>query len=149
MCTCSRAHQVTKHLFSHRIGLHPVPGTFHTQTFSLRRMMVHDRRLEPRVGERVPYVIVYGSPGVPLIQLVRRPLELLQDPALRLNSTYYITKQILPPVARIFSLIGVDVFGWYHTLPRVRRGCRVYVGGVRECVLFCVRLHVPHAVNPV
>ncbi|TUF20349.1 DNA polymerase zeta catalytic subunit [Bagarius yarrelli] len=72
-----------------------------------RRMMAHDRRLEPRVGERVPYVIVYGSPGVPLIQLVRHPLEVLQDPALRPNSIYYITKQILPPLARIFSLIGV------------------------------------------
>lgn len=86
-----------------------------------RRMMAFDRRLEPRVGERVPYVIVYGSPGVPLIQLVRRPLEVLQDPSLRLNATYYITKQILPPLARIFNLIGVDVFSWYHELPRVQR----------------------------
>ncbi|XP_072532805.1 DNA polymerase zeta catalytic subunit isoform X2 [Salminus brasiliensis] len=86
-----------------------------------RRMMSYDRRLEPRVGERVPYVIVYGTPGVPLIQLVRRPLEVLQDPSLRLNATYYITKQILPPVARIFSLIGVDVFSWYQELPRIQK----------------------------
>lgn len=85
----------------------------------LRCMMAYDRRLEPRVGERVPYVIVYGMPGVPLIQLVRRPVEVLQDPSLRLNATYYITKQILPPLARIFNLIGVDVFSWYHELPRV------------------------------
>lgn len=82
-------------------------------------MMAYDRRLEPRVGERVPYVIVYGTPGVPLIQLVRRPTELLQDPGLRLNATYYITKQILPPLARMFQLIGVDVFSWYQELPRV------------------------------
>lgn len=81
--------------------------------------MVYDRRLEPRVGERVPYVIVYGMPGLPLIQLVRRPVEVLQDPSLRLNATYYITKQILPPLARNFNLIGVDVFSWYHELPRV------------------------------
>lgn len=84
-----------------------------------RRMLAYDRRSEPRVGERVPYVIVYGMPGLPLIQLVRRPLELLQDPSLRLNATYYITKQILPPLARVFSLIGIDVFSWYHELPRV------------------------------
>lgn len=82
-------------------------------------MLTYDRRSEPRVGERVPYVIIYGTPGVPLIQLVRRPVEVLQDPALRLNATYYITKQILPPLARIFSLIGIDVFNWYHELPRV------------------------------
>lgn len=87
--------------------------------------MAYDRRLEPRVGERVPYVVVYGMPGVPLIQLVRRPMEVLQDPSLRLNATYYITKQILPPLARMFQLIGVDVFSWYQELPRVRR--RVYI----------------------
>lgn len=84
-----------------------------------RKMLTYDRRSEPRVGERVPYVIIYGTPGVPLIQLVRRPVEVLQDPTLRLNATYYITKQILPPLARIFSLIGIDVFNWYHELPRV------------------------------
>lgn len=94
---------------------------------SVRRMMAFDRRLEPRVGERVPYVIVYGRPGVPLIQLVRRPLEVLQDPNLRLNATYYITKQILPPLARIFNLIGVDVFSWYQELPRVSLQAMPYI----------------------
>ncbi|XP_030578063.1 DNA polymerase zeta catalytic subunit isoform X2 [Archocentrus centrarchus] len=95
-----------------------------------RRMMAYDRRLEPRVGERVPYVIVYGTPGVPLIQLVRRPTELLQDPGLRLNATYYITKQILPPLARMFQLIGVDVFSWYQELPRIQKAsCSSAVGG--------------------
>ncbi|XP_005990940.1 DNA polymerase zeta catalytic subunit isoform X2 [Latimeria chalumnae] len=86
-----------------------------------RKMLAYDRRSEPRVGERVPYVIVYGVPGVPLIQLVRRPIEVLQDPSIRLNATYYITKQILPPLNRIFSLIGIDVFSWYHELPRVQK----------------------------
>lgn len=84
-----------------------------------RKMLAYDRRSEPRVGERVPYVIIYGTPGLPLIQLIRRPAEVLQDPTLRLNATYYITKQILPPLARIFSLIGIDVFSWYQELPRV------------------------------
>nr|KAF6462930.1 REV3 like, DNA directed polymerase zeta catalytic subunit [Molossus molossus] len=86
-----------------------------------RKMLTYDRRSEPRVGERVPYVIIYGTPGVPLIQLVRRPVEVLQDPTLRLNATYYITKQILPPLARVFSLIGIDVFSWYHELPRIQK----------------------------
>ncbi|XP_013401408.1 uncharacterized protein LOC106167234 [Lingula anatina] len=86
-----------------------------------KKMLAADRRSEPRVGERVPYVIVYGSPGLPLIQLVRSPVEVLQDSSLRLNAVYYITKQILPPLARLFSLIGVDVFSWYQDLPRVIR----------------------------
>lgn len=82
--------------------------------------MAHDRRSEPRVGERVPYVIVCGTPGVALIQLVRQPVEVLQDATLRLNTTYYLTKQILPPLGRMFQLIGVDVFSWYKELPKVR-----------------------------
>lgn len=86
-----------------------------------RRMLKEDRRSEPRVKERVPYVVVYGSPGLPLIRLVRRPHEVLQDPCLRLNASYYITKQILPPLNRVFSLIGLDVFTWYAELPRVVR----------------------------
>ncbi|XP_068199262.1 DNA polymerase zeta catalytic subunit [Antennarius striatus] len=95
-----------------------------------RRMIAYDRRLEPRVGERVPYVVVYGTPGVPLIQLVRRPVEVLQDAGLRLNATYYITKQILPPLARMFQLIGVDVFRWYQELPRIQKAsCSSMVGG--------------------
>ena len=80
-----------------------------------------DRRSEPRAGERVPYVIVYGSPGLPLIQLVREPEEVLRDPSLRINATYYITKQIIPPLDRIFSLLGVDIMDWYQELPRVAR----------------------------
>ncbi len=74
--------------------------------------MLVDKRSEPRQSERVPYVIVYGSPGQPLIQLVRKPEELLANPGLRLNSVYYITKQILPAMDRTFSLLGVNVRQW-------------------------------------
>uniref|UniRef100_A0A7N9ANJ2 DNA polymerase zeta catalytic subunit n=1 Tax=Mastacembelus armatus TaxID=205130 RepID=A0A7N9ANJ2_9TELE len=110
-----------------------------------RRMMAYDRRLEPRVGERVPYVVVYGLPGVPLIQLVRRPMEVLQDPGLRLNATYYITKQILPPLARMFQLIGVDVFSWYQELPRVRGQtvAREEVGRKGTISQYFTTLHCP------
>uniref|UniRef100_UPI0037551154 hypothetical protein n=1 Tax=Salmonella sp. s54412 TaxID=3160128 RepID=UPI0037551154 len=61
---------------------------------------------------------VCGSPGLPLIQLVRSPEDVLEDSSLRLNTSYYITKQILPPLNRAFSLIGIDVFTWYSELPR-------------------------------
>jgi len=72
-------------------------------------------------GQRVPYVIVYGTPGLPLIQLVRSPRDLLVDQSLRINATYYITHHILPTLGRIFSLLGVDVMKWYSDLPRVKR----------------------------
>ncbi|KAK3580287.1 hypothetical protein CHS0354_023526 [Potamilus streckersoni] len=88
------------------------PGAYVPGLEIAKKLLKSDRRSEPRVGERIPYVIVYGSPGLPLIQLVRQPHELLQDSMLRLNATYYITKQILPPLHRFLSLLGVDVFSW-------------------------------------
>lgn len=89
-------------------------------SFSRRRLR-DDRRAEPRVGERVPYVVVYGSPGLPLIKLVRQPLEVVQDCTLRINVTYYIQKLILPCLDRMLGLIGANVFSWYEDLPRVHR----------------------------
>ena len=37
-----------------------------------RQAMLLDKRAEPRVGERVPYVVVCGTPGLPLFKLIRR-----------------------------------------------------------------------------
>jgi DNA polymerase zeta len=71
-----------------------------------------DRRSEPRIGERVPYIIVYGSPGVPLIRLVVPANLLLIDTSLRLNAHYYITRAIIPALQRCLGLLGVDVLSW-------------------------------------
>lgn len=78
-----------------------------------------DRRSEPRIGERVPYIIVYGSPGVPLIRLVVPANQLLVDTSLRLNAHYYISRAIIPALQRCLGLLGVDVLSWYQNLPRV------------------------------
>ncbi|XP_055546251.1 DNA polymerase zeta catalytic subunit [Wyeomyia smithii] len=83
-----------------------------------RRWKLVDPRREPRRGERVPYVIVNGPPLVPLIRLVRSPDELLADNGLKINSNYYISKAIIPPLNRCLLLIGADVHQWYNDLPR-------------------------------
>ena len=77
-----------------------------------RQWKRRDPRREPRTGERVPYVIIYGAPGLPLIQLVRCPSTVLADASLRLNAIYYITHAILPPLHRCLALLGVDVNTW-------------------------------------
>jgi len=83
-----------------------------------RQAMRSDRRAVPRVGERVPYVVVYGEPGLPLIQLVRTPQAVLDQPHLRLNCAYYITKVIIPPLNRCLLLVGADAMAWYNQLPK-------------------------------
>jgi len=83
-----------------------------------RQAMKVDRRAVPRSGERVPYVVVYGEPGLPLIQLVRPPVALLDQPHLRINGLYYITKVIGPPLNRCLLLVGADCLAWLAELPR-------------------------------
>lgn len=95
------------------------------------KLVRFDPRAEPRVHERVPYVIVCGPPRATLISLVRQPHELLLDPNLRLNATYYIRKQLIPPLERCFQLLGVDVAAWYEELPRVYRCGNAFAAGVQ------------------
>ena len=72
-------------------------------------------RAEPRFGERVPYVVVYGEPGARLYDMVVPPRALVESGGrLRLHALYYITKNIIPALDRVLSLMGADikVGGW-------------------------------------
>ncbi|GFT72009.1 DNA polymerase zeta catalytic subunit, partial [Nephila pilipes] len=86
-----------------------------------KKRLAKDPRAEPRSGERVPYVVVYGYPGMPIIRLVHEPSDFLKDPNLRINATYYITRVISPPLERIFSLLGANVKSWYSELTHIHR----------------------------
>lgn len=79
---------------------------------SNRKSLLVDRRSEPRRGQRVPYLVVNGPPGVALIRLVRSPHDYLADEGLKINAFYYITKVIIPPLNRCLLLIGADVNQW-------------------------------------
>jgi len=99
--------------------------------------MRNDRMAVPPVGWRVPYVIVYGEPGSPLINSVRQPDQVLfdshetitlvpglsslpvsVDSTLRTNDLYYITKVVIPVLSRCFSLVGVDINQWFGEIPK-------------------------------
>lgn len=77
-----------------------------------------DPRRIPRRGERVPFIVTNGPPGLPLIKLVRHPSEVLANDGLIINAMYYITKAIIPPLNRCLLLIGADVNEWFAVLPR-------------------------------
>jgi DNA polymerase zeta len=87
------------------------------------QQMARDPTAIPSYRERVPYLVVYGEPGSALRELVMHPRDFLkaqrQGRSLRLNAIYYIRKQILPALDRCFTLMGVDVFAWFHQLPRM------------------------------
>ncbi|OJJ34165.1 hypothetical protein ASPWEDRAFT_173588 [Aspergillus wentii DTO 134E9] len=89
------------------------------------KKMLEDPRLEPQYGERVPYVVVTGAPGSRLVDRCVPPEVLLHDAQLELDAEYYITKNIIPPLERIFNLVGANVRQWYEEMPKFQRIRRI------------------------
>jgi DNA polymerase zeta len=82
------------------------------------RSIARDPRSEPQYGERVPYLVISGAARSRLTDRCVAPEELLHNPDLRLDVDYYITKNIIPPLERLFSIMGVQVRSWYDEMPR-------------------------------
>ncbi|KAK4232294.1 hypothetical protein QBC38DRAFT_352795 [Podospora fimiseda] len=85
------------------------------------KRMTEDMRAEPQYGERVPYVVMAGAPGSRLIDRCVSPEELLSSPHASLDAEYYITKNLIPPLERIFNLVGANVRAWYDEMPKVQK----------------------------
>ena len=39
----------------------------------------------------------------------------------RLDAIYYITRVLIPPLARVFNLVGADVQAWYDEMPKTHK----------------------------
>lgn len=94
----------------------PPPGAL----ISTKRMLL-DARAEPQYGERIRYVVVTGAPGARLIDRCVAPEELLYDDHAELDGEYYILKNLIPPLERIFNLVGANVRSWYDEMPKFQR----------------------------
>jgi DNA polymerase zeta len=94
----------------------PPPGAL----IATKRMLA-DPRAEPQYGERVPYVVITGAPGARLIDRCVSPETLLQNVHLELDAEYYISKNLIPPLERIFNLVGANVRQWFDEMPKVQR----------------------------
>lgn len=60
----------------------------------------------PQVGDRVPFVITHGK-GL-LVERAEDP-DYVRENGLRIDHDYYIRRQILPPVRRIFEALDLGV----------------------------------------
>ncbi|KAJ5296921.1 uncharacterized protein N7443_007814 [Penicillium atrosanguineum] len=108
-----------------RLGTYSDRGQLPAGAMISTKRMLEDPRLEPQYGERVPYVVITGAPGSRLIDRCVAPEELLHDAQLDLDAEYYITKNLIPPLERIFNLVGANVRQWYDEMPKVQRIRRV------------------------
>uniref|UniRef100_A0A2N9I954 DNA polymerase n=1 Tax=Fagus sylvatica TaxID=28930 RepID=A0A2N9I954_FAGSY len=109
-----------RHFFEHQ-DISEVPtvqGALHLSqpaAIVATKAMRADPRAEPCYAERIPYVVIHGEPGARLIDMVVDPLELLaMDSPFRLNDLYYINKQIIPALQRVFGLVGADLIQWHQ-----------------------------------
>ena len=101
----------------------PPPGAL----ISTKRML-EDPRTEPQYGERVPYVVISGAPGARLIDRCVAPDVLLHNENNELDAEYYISKNLVPPLERIFNLVGANVRQWYDEMPKFQRIRRIEAG---------------------
>lgn len=82
-----------------------------------KRLLATDPRAEPRLNERVPFVIIYGEPRTPLVNLAKTPIEVLENLSYRINADYYIQKIICPTLNRVFCTMKVDTLSWFKSMP--------------------------------
>lgn len=108
-----------------KLGTYSENGNLPAGALISTKKMLEDPRAEPQYGERVPYVVVTGAPGSRLIDRCVSPETLLQDAQIDLDAEYYITKNLIPPLERIFNLVGANVRQWYDEMPKVHRIRRV------------------------
>lgn len=64
------------------------------------------------------FVVIAGEPKSTLSDRSVEVELLLRSPHLSLDSEYYIGKTIIPPLERIFNLVGANVQQWYEEMPK-------------------------------
>lgn len=98
-------------------GLSNLPGG---AIVSLKKMLKDDGT-EPQYRERVPFVIVAGPSGSRINDRVVSPEEMMETPGLVIDAEYYIQKTIIPPLERLFNIMGANIRDWYAKMPRTMR----------------------------
>lgn len=111
-----------------RLGSYKERGVLPPSAYVATKLMQADRRAEPRYRQRVPYVVIYSRSGkARLTDMVFPPDAFMRNRhEWRLNMHYYIEKAMIPPLERIFNLMGVPVKRWFFEVKskhahRVRR----------------------------
>ena len=60
------------------------------------------------LGDRVPYFVLPGASGNSISGYVDTP-EYIREHGARIDVTWYIEKQLMPPLRRIFNAINIDI----------------------------------------
>lgn len=84
-----------------------------------------DPRSEPQYRERIPYLVIRDSRKERIKDRCVTPDEYVSsystDNPLELDFEYYITRVLIPPLERVFNLMGVNIQEWYREMPKSTR----------------------------
>lgn len=87
-----------------------------------KRLIKSDPRKEPQYRERIPYVVIRDTLKERIKDRSVTPEEFVNSyrttTPMELDHEYYITRVIIPPLERIFNLMGVNVKEWFREMPR-------------------------------
>ncbi|PVH17379.1 uncharacterized protein CXQ87_000264 [Candidozyma duobushaemuli] len=90
-----------------------------------KKNTLKDPRNEPQYRERIPYLVIRDSRKERIKDRCVTPEEYVSsystDNPLELDFEYYITRVLIPPLERIFNLIGVNIQEWYREMPKSTR----------------------------
>ncbi|KAK9457853.1 hypothetical protein V1511DRAFT_454690 [Dipodascopsis uninucleata] len=125
-----------------RMGTYKENGVLPAGAMISSRKMQMDPRAEPQYGERVPYVVTVGRPGARLVDRCIEPEVLMKNSSIMLDAEYYITKNIIPPLERIFCLVGANIRQWYDEMPRNTRGSLNWVNDNDSSKIYTMRAHM-------
>lgn len=103
-----------------RLGTYKSDKTAPPGAVVAARQMESDHRARPQQRERVPYLVVRGSAGQILRERCLSPEEFFANENLELDSDYYINKTLVPPLERLFNVLGINVSEWSFDTPRYR-----------------------------
>lgn len=71
------------------------------------KMKKRDPGTAPKLGDRVPFVIISGPKGVPAYQKAEDPIYVLEN-KIPIDTNYYLENQLSKPLVRIFEPILGD-----------------------------------------
>lgn len=90
-----------------------------------RNRMKKDPRSEPQYKERVPYLVIRDVAKPRIKDRCYSPEDYIASYStaspMELDYEYYITRVLIPPLERIFNLIGVKVKEWYKDMQKVTK----------------------------
>lgn len=101
-----------------KLGSYKSDATAPAGAVVAKKQMESDHRAEPQYKERVPYLVVKGKAGEILRNRSISPTEFLANPELSLDADYYIDKTLIPPLSRLFNIMGVNVEEWKSDLTK-------------------------------